>query len=132
YTVETIEIDDAGEARIGAIQPSPVQASAVDVTAPHVAPPGFAPKVASMLAEVKAAAEGRSLDQTYESGARGRITFQNERRVIELLAKADLSTLIHEVAGHDSLEQLQAYAMRAVEGDGNEASRQLFADWEPV
>lgn len=74
----------------------------------------------------------RMLDQTYESGARGRITFQNEKRVIELFAKADLSTLIHEAAGHDWLEQLQADAARAVEGDGNAAARQLFADWETV
>lgn len=130
YTIETIEIDEAGEARIGAIQPSPVQASA-PVQEPVVAPPGFSPKVASMLAAVKSAAR-RSLDQSFESGARGRITFQNERRVIELFAKADLSTLIHEAAGHDWLEQLQADAARAVEGDGNEASRQLFADWETV
>lgn len=129
YTVETIEIDEGGEARIGAIQPSPAQASAVDETAPRVAPPGFSPEVATMLASVKTAAQ--SFDQTYESGARGRITFGEERRTIDLFAKADLSTFLHET-GHDWLEQLKADAGRAVEGEGSKEARQLFADWETV
>jgi hypothetical protein len=72
-----------------------------------------------------------SYEQTYESGARGRITFGEERRTIDLFAKADLSTFLHET-GHDWLEQLKADAGRAVEGEGSKEARQLFADWETV
>ncbi|RSY83109.1 acetyltransferase [Sphingomonas koreensis] len=75
--------------------------------------------------------EGRSYGQPGDGETRGRAIFDGERRIIELFEKRDLSTFLHE-SGHVFLEELQADALTAVDGDGNSASRQLFADWETV
>ena len=52
------------------------------------------------------------LAQAGEAGPRGRITFGEGKAVIDLFAKADASTFMHEV-GHLWLEQLARYADRS-------------------
>lgn len=80
------------------------------------------PNIIDVPAGIKAT-EPRSLDQTFDSGARGRVAFDGEKRVIELFQAADLSTFTHE-AGHIWLEELREDA----EAEG--AADQVKADWE--
>lgn len=73
----------------------------------------------------------RSVDQSYEDGARGRITFQPDgTSVISLFAASDMSTFLHE-SGHLYLEQLKADAAEALQVD-TEQARQLATDWDAV
>ncbi|MFC0204737.1 hypothetical protein [Novosphingobium soli] len=65
--------------------------------------------------------KGRQLFQE----ARGRVVFEENRRVIELFKGRDLSTPIHEL-GHTWLEELAADAAL------DDAPDQLRADWETV
>lgn len=71
------------------------------------------------------AGEGRSLDQSFMDGPRGRVTFTEGRNIVDLFEKRDLSTFIHEV-GHIWLEELKADAESA------EAPDQVRGDWETV
>ncbi len=129
YTVEAIEVDETGDVKPAGLAPAETGIEQVPPQAADNRPTGFNEDVRAAIRAVKDAA--RSFDQTYESGARGRITFGQEQRTIDLFAKADLSTFLHET-GHDWLEQLKADAARAVEGEGSKEARQLFADWERV
>lgn len=130
YTVEAIEVDETGDVKPAGLAPAETGIEQVPPQAAGNRPTGFTDDVRAAIRAVKNAAE-RSFEQTYESGARGRITFGEERRTIDLFAKADLSTFLHET-GHDWLEQLKADAGRAVEGEGSKEARQLFSDWETV
>jgi hypothetical protein len=67
-------------------------------------------------------AEGRSLDQAFNEGVRGRITFTSDgKSIIDLFETRDLSTFIHE-SGHLFLEELWSDAAAA------DAPAQLKAD----
>lgn len=85
------------------------------------------------IVDVDVAANRTSIafDQPGDGETRGRAIFDGERRIIELFETRDLSTFLHE-SGHVFLEELQADAAAAVDGDGNESARRLFADWETV
>ncbi|HEX8579903.1 MAG TPA: hypothetical protein VF655_09960 [Allosphingosinicella sp.] len=67
----------------------------------------------------------RSLFHTFEAGNRGRITFQNQKAIIELFEASDLSTFIHESA-HLYLEEFRADA------EQENAPEQLRGDWEII
>lgn len=86
------------------------------------------PRKAAKLVLDKAAVSkrfGRSLDQSYMDGPRGRITFGAGRTVIDMFQARDPSTFLHET-GHLWLEELRADA----EAEG--ASDQVRADWATV
>lgn len=67
----------------------------------------------------------RTLDQSFESGTRGRVTFTPDSTIIQLFEKRDLSTFIHET-GHVWLEELREDAAR------EDAPQQLRDDWQTV
>ena len=92
------------------------------ILAPHVR---NASQGAPNIIEVPPEGKLRSFDQSYESGPRGRVTFDGDKRIIELFAKADLSTFVHE-SFHVWLEELQADASLP------DAPDQLKGDWEAV
>lgn len=70
-------------------------------------------------------AQPRELQHVDPSGPRGRIIFDQNRRIIELFQSRNLSTPLHELS-HMWLEELRFDAEQA------DAPEQLKADWETV
>ena len=81
-------------------------------------------EIRDAVARYQAAREG-GLEQSFNDGPRGKISFDNGRAIIDLFQARDQSTLIHE-SGHLFLEELKADALSP------NAPDQLKADWRAV
>lgn len=84
----------------------------------------------------EAASEGFALFQGKREMPQGQISGgiisgTEGRAIIKLFEGANFSTFQHEMA-HFWLERTKGNALAAVQGDGNPAARQLFADWETL
>ena len=108
-------LDDAREQGYDAVWFKDVGDDPGGVVSDHIAVLNFS----------KARVISRTLQQTYGKDARGQVSFEQNRTIIQLFEKRDLSTFMHEV-GHTWLEDLRA---DAADPDATEAVRR---DWEAV
>lgn len=121
YTVETIEVDDAGKVKPARMAPPEggiERAPGRDRNAPQA---GFNPNVEAAIAKVKSALKPKS----FNSGKRGRVTFMGSKALVDLFETRDLSTFIHESA-HMWLEEFRSDAEQP------DAPAQIKRDWKTI